>query len=76
MIHQFHKFTGLINDGLPVAPGKNGSKESGDFNILFLAVTVRNADGVMRNERRPVIFFYLLIKKFFQLFVHGLKLGK
>ncbi len=40
LIHKCHQFVAFVDDGGAVAPSKNGSKKSCDFNIGFLAKSV------------------------------------
>lgn len=63
VIHTIHQFIGFPDDGGSVTPGKDGSKKTGDFNILPFAETVRHGNGIFRNKRRMVIFKHFLFKK-------------
>ena len=61
LIHQAHQFVGFIDNRGPVAPGKNGSKETRDFDILFFPEAVGDRDGVRCNKSGLVVQPYLFI---------------
>ena len=46
IIHQLHQPAGLVDNNGAVAPGKYGSKKTGDLNILFHCIAVRNGYGI------------------------------
>ena len=59
IIHQLHQLFGFVDDGCPVAPGKNSSKKTGDFYILFFCKEMRNGNGVIFNKRRLIVLINL-----------------
>jgi hypothetical protein len=63
LIHFFQQFIGFPDDGGSVTPGKNGSKKTGDFNILHIAEPMWHGNRIIRNKRRMVIFKHFLFEK-------------
>jgi hypothetical protein len=66
IIHEHHQFPRLLNDSSAVAPGKNGGKETGNFNILHPGKQMWYADGIAFNKKRLIIGINLFIEKFFK----------
>jgi hypothetical protein len=64
-LHQLHQFFAFVDDGGAVAPGKYGCKKAGYFNILLFRKQVRNANGIVFNERRLIVVINLRIEQFF-----------
>lgn len=50
IIHPFQQFNGFPDDGGSVSPGEDGSKQSGDLNILSFGISVRDGDGIPFNK--------------------------
>ena len=50
VIHQVEQFPGFVDDGCPVAPGKDGGKETGDLDILFAGEAMGDGNGVVVDE--------------------------
>lgn len=62
-VHAFHQLMAFANDGGAVAPGKNGSKEAGDFDVLLFGKQMRNGNGIVGNKGGLVIQLHLLIEQ-------------
>ena len=56
MIHQLHQFRCFVDDGRAVAPGKDGGKKRGYFNVLFFAEAMRNRNRIEQNKGGAVVF--------------------
>ena len=54
-IHQCHQFIAFVDDGGAVAPGKNSSKKSSNFDVGFLAKTVGDGNWILLNEPLLVV---------------------
>ena len=54
IIHQVHHTMPVFYDGFPVTPGNGSHQKSGDLNILFQGVTVRDTHRVI-SDKTPVI---------------------
>jgi hypothetical protein len=62
-IHALHQFATFLNNGGAIAPGKNGSKKSGYFNVLFFSEQVGNTNRIGSNERRLIVRINLFVQK-------------
>jgi len=63
IIHSFHQFIALLDDGCSVSPGKNRGKKSGNLNIAGLAEPMWHANRIVENEGSGVVLFCLLQQK-------------
>ncbi|MCY1554984.1 hypothetical protein D9M68_916020 [compost metagenome] len=65
VIHPVHQLLAFMDNGFTLAPGQNGGKKGGNFDILLLAELMRNTYGVAFNKAGPVILQHFGIKKGF-----------
>ena len=63
LIHQCHQFIAFVDDGGAVAPGKNSSKKSSNFDVGFLAETVGDGNWILLNEPLMVVPLQFLVKE-------------
>lgn len=63
VVHPAEQLITLINDGLTLAPSQNCRKKCGNFDVLFQLILVRNANRVISNKARLIIFPHLEIQK-------------
>ena len=63
IVHQLHEFFAFGNDGSAVAPGKNGSKEAGNFNVLQAGKGMRYTNRIGHYKSRLIVLLYLVVEE-------------
>src|SRR4051812_17716264 len=71
IVHPLQNLFRLVYNGSPISPGKYGSKQGGNFNVLLFTERVRNTNRVIFNKGRCIVFFHFAVEKRFQLIRHG-----
>ena len=69
VVHPAKQPVAGINNAFPVSPRKNGGEKPGYFYILLLCKPVWDADRIMLNKKRLIIFINLFIQKIFQTYI-------
>lgn len=65
-VHAFDQILGLADDRLALPPGQHGHPKADDLDVLQAIEAMRNADGVVRNELRPVITRDVFVEEVFE----------
>jgi len=63
IVHQLHQLFAFGNNGGAIAPCKYGRKKSGNFNVLLLGKSMRNAYRIGCNKSRLIVLLYFIVEK-------------
>ena len=66
MIHEFHPFMGVVNDGFAIAPRYRGDQKASDLNIFLACEQVWDLNGIVRDKVWHVVLQHLCVEKFLE----------